>query len=307
MLAALPLAAHAGSANFSFNLPGLTPPSRPETSSTPVVVVSPVFTTIQNKTELSTATPAPTEESAAGQAVRPAPPRASIGIDNFISDKVKIYNIPASWSFTPDLQVKLDLPIVTVRNQPLVAGGTSHDETGIGDLSFSVKYRLGSEETLESHTLLTAKFATGDLDKGLGTGSYDIALTQKLIKRMADFRMTLMGGVNQPLNEPTMHGYKITYGTSVSFMGGVEHSSIILPDLWLGARFSGIHAFDSKIDNIQQQNAATIMDVTPEVKYYFGKGIAATLGVIVPVYTRYEDNSSEKRDVTVNVGLFKSF
>ena len=54
-------------------------------------------------------------------------------------------------------------------------------------------------------------------------------------------------------------------------------------------------------------NAATIMDVTPEVKYYFAKGFAATLGVVVPVYTRYEDNSSEKRDVTVNVGLFKSF
>lgn len=306
LLLAAPLGANAGSASLTVNIPGFGSHSSGshDIATTPIIVASPVFTTIQNNTEMISQ-PEATAEAQPGATAAAVPPIATFGIDNYISKDVKIYNLPASWSITPDLQLKLDLPIVTAVSYTF-PGGDKREKTGLGDISLSAKYRLGSEDTLESHTLITSKFASGDHKKGLGTGSYDISVTEKLIKRIADLRITLMGGINQPLNKPDFYGYKVSYGTTLSYMLGVEHK-VVWPEFWLGLRTAGMHAFDGKLDGITQNNAITTLDIIPEAKYYLTKGFATVLGVSVPVLTKHGDSNKNDRDVMVNFGFFKSF
>lgn len=298
LLLAAPLTAQAGSANVSFNSPGRSTPLA--VISQPVVEVPLVFTTIQTKTEH------PITTSVDEAATVPALQGAGVGMDTYFSKDLKIYNIPLSYSFTPNFQVKLDIPIVTARNFNYNTSRTN-TETGVGDISLSAKYRIGNENRLESQTFVTTKFASGDHEKGLGTGSYDITVTEKLIKRINNCRLTLMAGVSQALNDPKYYGYKIDYGTSLAYMAAAEHQ-VWLPELWFGVKASGIHSFSNKINGLSEKDATTTLDITPEVKYYFGKGAAVVLGVIVPAVTDYDRNTVKRdRDVTVNFGLFKSF
>ena len=202
--------------------------------------------------------------------------------------------------------IQLNIPIVTAKFDD--ANGFSNTNTGIGDVSLTLKHRIGSENSMGAlFSLITAKFASGDANKGLGTGTYDISLTEKVIKRFGDFRGTLMGGVTQPLNTATILNNKVEYGTTISYMAAVEHT-LLLSDLWVGIRAEGMHSFETKIDHIAMGNSLTTLDIAPEFKYYFKRNASVNLGANIPVYTDYAlQGGSTTRQVSVGFGVSMLF
>ena len=322
---ALSLAATA-TVNFGFN--GATQTAQPlvvpSQAGSATTTFAPVFKSVQTTTEIDTtrsfAQPAevaptvvqpPEAASAVAQPVettptgtpKPAAPAASsnpkfgIGMDALMSKDLKIYTVPLSYTISRNFVLMAAIPVVTAKTN-----------TGIGDVGFTVKHRIGSENRDGAlFTIVSAKFPTGDADKGQGTGTYDVTLTEKVIKRFGDWRGTLMAGVTQPLNDPTILGSKIEYGTTISYMAALERTAL-LPDLWFSVRTEGMHSFETRIDGIAQGNALTTLDVAPELKYYFRRSSSLNLGVSIPVYTDYAlTGGSKTRQVSASFGVSTMF
>lgn len=315
MAAFAPDLTHAASATVNFNFGVQTPTAVVVTPSNPATIAtteSPVYSTVQTTTELDNSilefpaseTPSSSAQSQPGTVA--VTPQIGIGFDAVMSDRLKTYTIPVSYLFSRTLGIQATLPIVTAKTDRV--GGGTRTETGVGDFSLTVKHRFGSERAAAAFfTLLTAKFATGSADKGLGTGTYDIALTEKVIKRFGEYRGTLMAGITQPLNKPTILGSEVEYGTTLSYMAAVEHT-IGFSDLWFGVRAAGMHAFQTKIDGLRQGNSLTTLDISPEFSYYFKRNASINLGVIVPVITDYAlDGGHNGRDVAVKFGISSMF
>ena len=311
----LSLAAATATVNFGFSGGGTV--VVPVQAGTTVGTAPPIFTAIQASTELGTAQNASSTTTAVAQPTETAPgvapqqtvkssPKIGVGIDTLSSDRLKIYTIPLSYTINHNFSVQANLPIVTATiDDP---AGTSTTNTGIGDVNFTLKHFMGDEdEAAAFFTLLTTKFASGDADKGLGTGTYDIALTEKVIKRFGAFRGSLMAGIIQPLNTPTILNSKVEYGTTLSYMASLEHP-VILPNLWFGVRTEGFHSFETKIDRIAQGNALTTLDVAPQLRYFYKRQGSVNLGVNIPVYTDYAlAGGTNRRDVSVSFGLSMMF
>jgi hypothetical protein len=326
MTAFAPSLSIAATASVDFSFSGHTTPAAtvvtPSNPTTTATTSSPVYKTVQTTTELDTTrltfqtletapVPTATETTQGASSTQSAPvaaaaPKIGIGVDAVMSDRLKVYAIPISYSINRTLAVQATLPIVTATIDK-TTGGTSTD-TGVGDVSLTVKHRIGSERGLAAlFTLFSAKFASGDADKGLGTGTYDISLTEKVIKRFGEYRCTIMGGVTQPLNTPTILGSKVEYGTTISYMAAVEHT-IGLPELWFGVKAAGMHAFETRIDGLSQGNALTTLDIAPEFSYFFKRNASVNLGVIVPVITEYSlAGGKNDRDIAVNFGVSMLF
>jgi hypothetical protein len=294
---------------FAFNNGAQTTPNSPGSTAT---TFSPVFTGVQTSTELDTTRSADSTsgvaqpvEATPGASPKQAPksiPKIGVGIDTLWSEDLKIYAVPLSYTLNRNFSVQLNLPVVTAKFN-------NETNTGVGDIGLSLKHRIGSENTTVAlYSILTAKFATGDENKGLGTGSYDIALTEKIVKRFGGFRGILMGGVTQPLNDPTILGQKVEYGTTISYMAAIEHT-IGLPDLWFGVRAQGLHAFESKVAGLAQGDALTTLDVAPEFKFYYKRYTSINLGATIPVVTEYAPlaGSSSTREVSVSFGVSTMF
>jgi hypothetical protein len=326
----------AASATVNFGFSGVTQPVQslvaPKEAGTTSTTFAPVFKSVQATTEIDTtrsfAQPAevvptvtqPTDvASAVAQPVETTPSGApkqaatassnlkiGIGINALLSDDLKIYTVPLSYTINRNFVVMAAIPVVTAKFDDI--NGASKTNTGIGDVGFTIKNRIGSENRNGVlFSIVTAKFPTGDADKGLGTGTYDITLTEKVIKRFGDYRGTLMAGVTQPLNDPTILGSKIEYGTTISYMAAIDRT-VVLPDLWFGVRAEGMHSFETRINGLAQGNALTTLDMVPEFKYYFKRNSAINLGVNVPVYTDYAlTGGSKTRQVSANFGVSTMF
>jgi hypothetical protein len=326
MTAFVPTLALAASAIVSYGFSGGTTTTAalvtPKDPGTTIITAPTVFKSVQTSTEIDTTrTVAQPAETAPGVALpvetvpgtAPAQtskstPKIGIGIDALMSNNLKVYTIPLSYTINRNFAIQANIPIVTAKFED--SNATSNTNTGIGDMSVTLKHRIGSENaTAALFTLVTTKFATGNADKGLGTGSYDITLTEKVIKRFGGFRGTLMAGVTQPLNKPTILNSEVEYGTTLSYMAAVEHT-IGLADLWFGVRAEGLHAFESKIDRIAQGNALTTLDLAPELKYYFKRNVSVNLGANIPVYTNYatlQGGASNTRDPSFTFGVSMMF
>jgi hypothetical protein len=268
-------------------------------------------TTVAQPADAAAAVAQPVETTPTGTPQQAAPaaksvPKIGIGIDALMSNDLKIYTVPLSYTINRNFVVMVAIPVVTAKID--TPGGGTKTNTGIGDVGLTVKNRIGSENRIGAlFTIVSAKFPTGDADKGLGTGTYDVTLTEKVIKRFGDYRGTLMAGVTQPLNDPTILGSKIEYGTTISYMAAIERTAL-LPDLWFSVRAEGMHSFQTKIDHIAMGNALTTLDVAPELKYYFKRNSAINLGVNVPVYTDYAlTGGSKTRQVSASFGVSTMF
>lgn len=224
-----------------------------------------------------------------------------------MSKDLQIYTVPFSYAINRNFAVQVNLPVVNAKFDDN-NDGIKSSNVGIGDVSLTFKHRIGSENSSAAlFTLVTAKFASGEASKGLGTGTYDLSLTEKVVKRFGDFRTIIMAGVTQPLNTPDILGSKVEYGTTISFMGAVEHT-LIIPDLWFGVRAEGLHSFESKIDNIAMGNALTTLDMVPEFRYYFKRNASLNLGASIPVFTDYGlKGGSNNRDVAASFGVSMMF
>jgi len=327
MTAFAPTLSLAATATVNFGFSGGTqsalPLVVPNQAGTTATTFAPVFKSVQTTTEIDStrsfaqpaeAAPAvaqPVEATPTGTPQQAAPaaksiPKIGIGIDALMSNDLKIYTIPLSYTINRNFVVMAAIPVVTAKFDDI--SGVSKTNTGIGDVGFTVKNRVGSENSNGVlFTIVSAKFPTGDADKGLGTGTYDVTLTEKVIKRFGDYRGIFMAGVTQPLNDPTILGKKIEYGTTVSYMAALERTAM-LPDLWLSLRAEGMHSFQTKIDHIAMGNALTTLDLAPELKYYFKRNSAINLGVNVPVYTDYAlTGGSKTRQVSASFGVSTMF
>lgn len=309
MTAFAPSLSLAASATVNFGFSGGTNNSQP--AAAPIATTSsPVFTGVQTTTEMDTSrsfsadsesgVAQPVEAPGTSKQTAQSSPRIGIGIDTLWSDDLKIYTVPLSYTINRNFAVQVNLPVVTAKFN----GETN---TGIGDVALTLKHRIGSENAIAAlFSIVTAKFATGDANKGLGTGTYDIALTEKVIKRFGGFRCTLMAGITQPLNDPTINGSKVEYGTTLAYMAALEHP-IGLPDLWFGVRAEGLHAFEKKINGLAQGDALTTLDVSPEFRFYYKRYTSINLGATIPVVTEYNLPGGSNREVSISFGVSTMF
>ncbi|MEI6209709.1 MAG: hypothetical protein WCP20_23235 [Desulfuromonadales bacterium] len=309
--------------NFSF------PNARSETA----VIVAPdkittstrqVYTTVQSNTELTTvilaapaaavpdkpassdsAAPQPGDKQSKSTDTKPKRIPLGIGLESTFIDDRQSFIIPLQLTIAHDLYVDFIIPILTARRMD--SDGEARSKTGVGDMSLTVKHRWGDEKSIELFSLLTVKLGSGEAEKGLGTGSYDISVTEKVIHRFGSYRLSMMGGVTQPLNRANIYGNKVEYGTLISYMGGVERE-FFLPELWFGLRTAGLSVFETRIDGVSQNNSLTTLDVIPEIRYYTATHTALQLSVTVPAYTRYSlPGGTNNRDIAYSFGTYQAF
>ncbi len=346
LMLCIPRLSHAASATLNFNFNGVEARASalvaPTQAGSTANTYAPVFKSVQATTEIvqTVVQPQPVEsapitvqpaetapvttqpaesapataqptEAAPGGSVRPAPaakgaPKIGIGIDTTMSNDLKIYTIPVSYALNRNFALQLTLPFVTAKFAD--TDDLSHTNNGLGDVGLTLKHRIGSENSSALlYSLLTVKLATGNANQGLGTGTYDLALTEKVIKRFGIYRVTLMGGIIQPLNDPTILDSKIEFGTTFSYMAAAERTFFV-PDFWCGIRTEGLHTFESRIDGIAQGNALTTLDLAPELKYYFKRGSSINFGINIPVYTNYAlVGGAKTRQLSANFGISTMF
>ena len=185
--------------------------------------------------------------------------------------------------------------------------GDTETNSSIGDVSITLKQRFGDGNKLEFQSLLTAKLITGDKEKGLGTGAYDLGITGKIIKRMDIHRFTGMLGYTHSQNKPTIAGQEISYGDKWAWMAAYDYNIAKLLRIWLSAKLSGTVMQETNIDGAPQNDKLTTVDFSPEIRYFFSENRALNFGVNVPVSTKYDVENAESRGFSVSFGFFSLF
>jgi len=272
----------------------LVSPSEPD-----AIAYKPLYLSVLTSTELGLSPPL-----AGSIAQTPAVGRFTIGSDNYLSGKVRIFDLPVTAAIYPDLYVQLNLPWVS--RDVKTASGTS-SKSGLGDIDLSLKLRMDLGESTETYYLLDARLPTGDKDQGLGSGSYDISVAQKLVTWFGAYRSTFMAGVTAPLSHVTVVDSTVKLSPTVSYMAAAERS-LLKPNLWFGIKMAGEHVFNSRLDGVYQPNGLTTVDVIPETTYYLANGLRLRGALLLPVYTSYVLPGAENsRGVVVNLGVSKTF
>lgn len=288
--------ASAGSLNVNFGLQGQTPPSvvvpqNPQDK----ITTDTVKATVQTTTDLQTST---------GAAVSAG--TGSVGFDSTISDKKKIFNLPIGYSISDRTAIAVTLPLAMVEyTNPLT--GETEKNTSIGDVSLTLKQRFGDEKELEYQALLSTKLVTGDKEKGLGTGAYDIGITGKIIKRIDTHRFTGMLGYTKSVTKPTIAEQEISYGDRYAWMAAYDYNVAKLLRIWISAKLSGTIMKETDINGLPQNDKLVTVDFSPEIRYFFSENRAISLGVNIPVSTKYDVLNAESRGVSVNFGIFSLF
>ncbi|MBF0328026.1 MAG: hypothetical protein HQL10_02615 [Nitrospirae bacterium] len=253
-----------------------------------------VKSTIQTNTDIQTPTAAPVPAGTTG-----------VGIDSTMSSNKKVFNIPISHSFSERTAIVGNVPFMFVKYQE--ADGNWNKSSSIGDISLTLKQRFGDEKEIEYQTLITGKLPSGDQDAGLGSGSYDVGLTQRIIKRIDIFRFIGSGGYIHPINTPKVYGQKVNYGDSFTWMAALDANVAKQLRIWTGLKLSGSVTQGTKIEGVEQQDRLSTVDVTPEVKYFFTDKRALNLGVNIPVSTSYNCVNAEKRKPSLTFGFYSLF
>jgi hypothetical protein len=228
------------------------------------------------------------------------------GIDMWIGDRVKIYNLPLEGAVTPSLLAQLDIPLVSAITDSYTAGRTT--ETGLGDIVLSLKYRTVVDDLFESYAVVSVKFASGDAEAGRGTGSREYSFTHKTIFTHDAYRTTLMVGVTIP--QPTtitILGSSVEYAPTLAYMAATERR-LSSTGLTFGIKLAGLHAFNARVNGELQHNGVTTLDVIPEVVWRATDKTALTAGVVMPLLTLYDLPGAEnRRDLMVNLRVTASF
>lgn len=200
-----------------------------------------------------------------------------------------IFNIPASYGrpvsfFEADERISFNanLAYVDTSNPAL-----PKEEASMGDASIGVDYHYYNEtSSLMVFPALTVKLATGDEDKGLGTGSTDIA-TSIVIKKSFS---------NTALNAKVAYMYKgegkpsnIEWDYGDVFALDISGRHEVIPGLWLGV--NAIYLDQGKNENKTsntKSGAISIFDLIPTLTYRFKD--------LFNINTRYAFSISENVD-----------
>ena len=269
----------------------ITSPVNPERR----IVTNTTYTTVQSSTDIPLPAGFPLPLVPAGT--------VRLGLDSYFSDKQQIFNLPLGYSFTDNLYAELVLPVGTVYHQN--GTGAWLSDGSIGDVALSGRYVLGSGN-LGLGSTLTMQFPSGDPEKGLGTGTYDLSLTEKVVYRRGLFLFTGLLGYTYRMGAPTIYGQSVTFGDTFAWMVS-GHLQAWLDRLWVGLKVCGTITSPSKIQGAGQGDGLTTVDLVPEMKFFFTKSSAVTAGVMIPVATRYDVPGRDDREVVGNIGLFTLF
>jgi hypothetical protein len=229
-----------------------------------------------------------------------------IGIDTWIGNRVKMYDLPVSFGFSPALQAQLDIPFASATTGSYYAGSTT--ETGLGDIILSIKFRAEVEKLFESYYIFSAKFPSGVPESGLSTGSRDFSFTQKTIVMFDTYRTTFMAGITiPPPVSITLREKSVEYGPTISYMVATE-SPLSSTGFRYGIKVAGLHAFNSRINSELQKNAVTTLDIIPEVTWRIYDSVSLKAGVIIPIMTLYDlPGAVNRRDPIINLSVSKTF
>jgi hypothetical protein len=234
------------------------------------------------------------------------PLRIRTGLETYLSSRTKTYNLPVHYAFTPYLQTQLNVPLVTATTDSSTGGSAT--ETGVGDISLSIKLNVNMDNIVEFYYIFTAKLPSGNPGNGLGTGAYDFSFTHKTITTFGDYRTTFMLGVTvpPPINFSIM-GSEVEYAPTISYMAATERE-IPSSGFRFALKAAGLHAFNSRINSVYQANAVTTLDIIPEVTYNISKNSSFNAGIIFPLVTIYElPGASDRRDPQLNFSIYKVF
>lgn len=296
-------------------------------SSTPFVMIpDPAFT----PSAPIFAPPADPSQPAAIQ----RPPMAVIAPSVLWSTHVKAYILPASYSFTPNLRLEADIPYLekTLKGEYT---GQELKTSGWGDAAATLKWRFGNEDTIQGITHVTVKFPTGDERQfegrqerlALGTGSYDFMINQTASKFIGKFRVLVnlgyrfntAGDYTETNNVGSNIKYENRAGNMFNYLVGLDYYTP-LPGLVCYLNAAGVVMGRSKIketdvtlgtvvrDGYKTDRLSTL-DLNPGVRAMFTPNIGFRLGVIIPTWTEYDPDITDKggRDWMVDFGLVGMF
>ncbi len=232
--------------------------------------------------------------------------KLQVGLDNQLSSRITISDIPVLYSLTPNYQLRLDVPFVSVTNDTPFSG--SSDDIGLGDISLSLNIRTEIEKTVESFFILTPRLPSGNANRGLGSGSVDYAVTHKTRITHGDYRTTLMAGLTlSSLSDATILGNSVHHGPTVVGMVATEQSPVLCK-IRYGVKVAGLYGYSSKINAVDQSNAVGTIDLIPEITYRTADSYSFKAGIILPFYTSYDLlGAAQKRDVMLNLSVYKYF
>jgi hypothetical protein len=129
----------------------------------------------------------------------------------------ELYSLTPEFGYVSDsYDLSASIPFHTLR---VSGGGLSSSESGIGDAVVRAGRRLWRDEQA-GYSLnggLTLKLATGDEDKGLGTGATDLGVSLSGTRKVGAYAFTALAAYTQ-VGEPT----GVTYDNVVSYGIGVN-------------------------------------------------------------------------------------
>ncbi len=175
----------------------------------------------------------------------------------------------------------------------------------MGDVTVTGKARL-AVGSVELQTFLTVKSPLGDKEEGLGTGAWDLALTQKARTRVGRAVLTGMLGYTWRGDDAAIKGQRVDYGDAFAWMAAAD-AQVWLPRLWLGLGLSGLVQQATEIDGQSRHDRLATVDLTPEARYFVTERFAVAVGVLVPVATSYGIDGDDPRKPALRVGAFSQF
>lgn len=243
----------------------------------------------------------------------------SVGFDATIVRNLQLFTIPLFYHVTPALPLGLIVPVIH-------RTGDHGEVYGIGDVAASAGYRWGSPLTVLGITTAYIKAPTGDAkeqDSGeflpLGSGSWDFALYQTLIKRFGysrgeltvGYRLNTAADFNVDANfDGANDRVHLRYGDTLNVILGLDREIRQVPGLigslqvdsrWIRSTHLKIRDGATATHTAHRTGDVILVDVLPRVKYFVAPGTPLTLGLRIPV------DHLDGRDVAFDFGIHYVF
>jgi len=283
---------------------GASPPANIENTASDILVNGTGITTASLSAGSREESP---DTEAQGDQVVTAAGAFAIGFDATVTKNLEFFNLPFVYRPIHSLPFGLAVPLVH---------RSGSDAYGVGDISASVGYRWGTPLKVLGITTGFIKAPTGDVDRRdsghflpLGSGSWDFALYQTLIKRFGysrgeltiGYRLNTAADFDADVNfDGTDDHVDLQYGNVVNVIVGVDREipavagligSLQIDSRWIEETDLTVRdgVTDTKVPT-RTPGAVILVDVVPRVKYFVAAGTPVTLGLRIPVtHTRARD------------------
>jgi len=237
-----------------------------------------------------------------------------LGFDATFTSGLSLYTVPVAYRLGSGIKLLVAVPLVR-------RVGKQGDVEDLGDITTSVSWRWGSPLTLLGVTTAIVKAPTGEAnsrDGGeflpTGTGSWDYALYQSLVRRIGRWRAELTVGyrlnTRAHFDADVVAGgererIKLRYGNAANLIVGVDREVPQVAGLVAGlkADVRTIASTTLTVDGAAQSTpgAFTAIDLLPTLQWFVGPGTPLRLGLRIPV------NHRDNRDIAFDLGLTRAF